>query len=45
MIKYSDQTVKGFDWNNIGQASQTVAQLYISIGPMYRVIWCFWCLM
>ena len=45
MIKYSDSTVKGFDWNNIGQASQTVAQHYISIGPMYRVIWCFWRLM
>ena len=41
MIKYSDKTVKGFDWNNICQASQTVAQHYISIGPMYRVIWCF----
>ena len=25
--------------NNVGQASQTVAQHYISIGPMYRVIW------
>ena len=33
---------KGFDWNNVGTASQTVAQHYISIGPMYRVIWCFW---
>ena len=32
----------GFDWNNVGPALQTVAQHYISIGPMYRVIWCFW---
>ena len=24
---------------NVGPASQTVAQHYISIGPMYRVIW------
>ena len=29
-------------WNNVGQASQTVAQHYISIGPMYRVILCSW---
>ena len=31
-----------FGWNNVGPASQTVAQHYISIGPMYRVVWCFW---
>ena len=38
------KSLKGFGWNNIGPAaaSQTVAQHYISIGPMYRVIWCFW---
>ena len=29
---------KGFGWNNVGPASQTVAQHYISIGSMYRVI-------
>ena len=40
-IKYSDQSFKGFDWNNVGPASQTVAQHYISNGPMYRVVWCF----
>ena len=28
---------KGFGWNNVGPASQTVAQHYISIGSMYRV--------
>ena len=33
---------KGFGWNNVGPASQTVAQHYISIESMYRVIWCFW---
>ena len=31
-------SLKGFGWNNIGQASQTVAQHYFTIGPMYRVI-------
>ena len=35
--------LKGFGWNNAGPASQTVAQHYISIRPMSRVIWCFWC--
>ena len=29
--------LKGF-----GPALQTVAQHYISIGPMYRGLWCFW---
>ena len=28
---------KGSSWNNIDPASQTVAQHYISIGPMHRV--------
>ena len=32
--------LNGFGWNNVGPASQTVAQHYISICPMYRVIWC-----
>ena len=38
------KSVKGFGWNNVGPASQTVAQHYISIGSMYRVIWCLWLL-
>ena len=29
----------GFGWNNGGPVSQTVAQHYLTIGPMYRVIW------
>ena len=29
----------GFGWNNVGPASQTVAQHYFTIGPMYCVIW------
>ena len=37
-IKVRDQSLKKFGWNNVGPASQTVAQLYVSIGPMYRVI-------
>ena len=41
-IIFVAKSLKGFDWNNVGPASQTVAQHYISIGPMYRVIWCFW---
>ena len=36
------KSLKGFGWNNVGPVSQTVAQHYISIWPMYRVIWCFW---
>ena len=36
------KSLTGVDWNNVGPASQTVAQHYISIGPMYRVVWCFW---
>ena len=36
------KSVKGFGWNIVSPASQTVAQHYISIGPMYRVIRCFW---
>ena len=35
------RSLKGFSWNEVGPASQTVAQHYINIGPMYRVIWCF----
>ena len=40
--RQTSESLKGFDWNNDGPASQTVAQHYISIGPMYCVIWCFW---
>ena len=36
------RSLKGFGGNNFGTASQTVAQHYISIGTMYRVIWCSW---
>ena len=36
------KSLKGFGWNNVCPASQMVAQHYISIGPIYRVIWCFW---
>ena len=32
------KSLKGFGWNNVGPASQTVAQHYISIGQMYYVI-------
>ena len=38
-LNNSDKSLKGFDWNNVGPASQTVTQHYISIGPMHRVIW------
>ena len=34
-----DRQIKGFGWNNVGATSQTVAQHYFTIGPMYRVIW------
>ena len=33
------KSLKGLGWNNVSPASQTVAQHYISNGPMYRVIW------
>ena len=36
------KSLNGLGWNNVGRTSQTVAQHYISIGPMYRIIWCFW---
>ena len=32
------KSLKGFAWNNVGPASQTVARHYFTIGPMYRVI-------
>ena len=28
-------SLKGFDWNNVCPASQTVAQDYFTLGPMY----------
>ena len=32
--------IKSFnDWNNVGPASQTVAQQYFTIGLLYRVSW------
>ena len=37
-IKFVAKSLKGFGWNNVGLASQTVAQHYFTIGPMYRVI-------
>ena len=35
------KSLNGFGLNNVGSASQTVAQHYINIGLMYHVIWCF----
>ena len=35
------KSLKGFGWNDVDSSSQTVAQHYISIGPMYRLIRCF----
>ena len=32
------KSLKGFGWKNVGSASQTVAQHYFTIGPMYHVI-------
>ena len=34
-----DWSLKGFGGYNVGPASQKVAQHYISIVPMYNVIW------
>ena len=31
-----DKSLKGYGWNSVDPASQTVAHNYISIGPMYR---------
>ena len=41
-IKYSDWRLNSLGWNSVGPASRTVAQHYISIGPMYSANWCFW---
>ena len=32
------KSLKGIGWNNVGPASQTVAQHYFTVVPMYRVI-------
>ena len=37
-ITFVAKSLKGFGWNNVGPASQTVAQHYFIIDPMYRVI-------
>ena len=37
-IIFMVKNLEGFGWNNGSPASQTVAQYYISIGPMYRFI-------
>ena len=39
MIIFVVKCLKGFGWNNVGPASQTVAKHYLTIGPMYRFIW------
>ena len=38
IIFVAKSLIKGFGWNNVGPASQTVAQHYFTIGPMYRFI-------
>ena len=30
-----NKSLKGFGWNNVGPATQMVAQYYFTIGPMY----------
>ena len=42
IIIFVVKNLKGFGWNNVSPASQTVSQHYISIGPTFRVIWCLW---
>ena len=39
MIIFVVKSLEGFGWNNVVPASQTVAQHYFTIGPMYLVIW------
>ena len=38
MIIFVVKCLKGFGWNNVGPASQTVAQQFFPIRLMYRVI-------
>ena len=33
-----NKSLKGFGWNNVGPASQTVAQHYFTIGLYIRVV-------
>ena len=37
-ILFVVESFKGFGWNNVGPASQTVDKHYFPVGPMYRVI-------
>ena len=37
-IIFVAKSLKGFGWNNVGPALQTMAQHYFIIDPMYRVI-------
>ena len=37
-IIFVAKSLKGFGWNNVGPALQTVAQHYFTIGPMYGII-------
>ena len=37
-ITFVVRCLKGFGWNNVGPASQSVAQHYFTIGPMYRAV-------
>ena len=43
-IRHDIIFLKSFDWNNVGPASQTVTQHYISFGPIYVLSewWPFW---
>ena len=43
-IIFVTKSLNGFGWNNGGPASQTVAQHYFIIDPMYRVflVVAFW---
>ena len=37
-IIFMVKSLKGFGWDNVGPASQTVAQDYFTFGPVYRGI-------
>ena len=37
-IIFVAKSLQSFGWNNVGPASQTVAQHYFIIDPMYRII-------
>ena len=38
LLLFVVNSLKGFGWNNVGPASQTMAQHYFTFGIMYRVI-------